>query len=147
MPLPSQARVFVSHSSENKPFVQELVHELTKHDVNVWFDELELQVGDSIVEKISEGLKTGGHLIVVLSRASVASQWVRAELNAALMQELSGKGTRVLPVLIEDCEPPPLLRDRLYADFRSGFQDGLEKLLEIFEPLSIARGSASKGRR
>jgi len=31
--------------------------------------------------------------------------WAQAELNAALIEELSGKGVVVLPVLIEDCEP------------------------------------------
>jgi hypothetical protein len=69
----------------------------------------------------------------VLSKVSTASRWVQAELNAALMEELSGKGVAVLPVLIEDCELPPLLKDRVYADFRDDFQAGLQKLLAVFE--------------
>jgi hypothetical protein len=56
----------------------------------------------------------------------------QAELNATLMAELSGKGVAVLPVLIEDCELPELLKDRVYADFRGDFEVGLQKLLAVF---------------
>jgi hypothetical protein len=34
--------------------------------------------------------------------------WVQQELNAALMDQISGKGGVILPVHIEDCEIPPL---------------------------------------
>jgi hypothetical protein len=40
------------------------------------------------------------YLVAVLSKASIRSRWAQAELNAALMEELSGKGVAVLPVLI-----------------------------------------------
>src|SRR6516162_2150465 len=49
------------------------------------------------------------------------------------MEELSGKGVAVLPVLIEDCELPSLLKDRVYADFRRDFNAGLQKLRALFE--------------
>jgi TIR domain-containing protein len=132
MPTDSNARVFVSHSSKDKPFVKKLVEELRKRPLNVWVDETELKVGDSIVSKISEGLKETDYLVVVLSKASVSSRWVQEELNAALASQLAGKGV-VLPVLIEDCDVPVLLKDRLYADFRFDFNAGLQKLLAVFE--------------
>jgi hypothetical protein len=110
MPIDSKARVFVSHSSKDKPFVRKLVEELKKRPLNIWLDETELKVGDSIVSKISEGLTETDYLVVVLSKASVSSQWVQEELNAALASQLAGKGV-VLPVLIEDCDVPVLLKD------------------------------------
>jgi hypothetical protein len=72
------------------------------------------------------------------------SKWVQVELNAALTGQLSGTGTAVLPVLIEDIEIPVLLRDHLYADFRTSYQDGLNMLLRAFrqeapDPLSRLR--------
>jgi TIR domain-containing protein len=73
------------------------------------------------VGKISEGLKDADYLVVVLSQASVSSRWVEQELNAALTNQIAGKGI-VLPVLLEDCELPMLLRKRLYADFRSDLE-------------------------
>ena len=133
MPKDSKARVFVSHSSKDKPFVRKLVEALRGHNLNVWIDERELQVGDSIVAGVSEGLKDADYLVAVLSKASIGSRWVQAELNARLMEELSGKGVAVLPALIEDCELPTLLKDRVYADFRHDFNAGLQKLLAAFE--------------
>jgi hypothetical protein len=133
MPTDSKARVFVSHSNRDKPFARKLVEALRGHNLNVWIDERELQVGDSIVAGVSAGLKNAGYLVAVLSKASLASRWVQAELNATLMEELSDKGVAVLPVLIEDCELPTLLRDRVYADFRSDFEVGLQRLLAVFE--------------
>jgi hypothetical protein len=58
---------------------------------------------------------------------------VREELNSALMDQISGKGSAVLPVLIEDCDIPPLLRSRLNADFRGDFEAGISKLLAVLE--------------
>jgi hypothetical protein len=133
MPIDSKARVFVSHASEDKLFVRKLVEALREQNLNVWLDERELQVGDSIVAGVSQGLKNADYLVAVVSKASIGSSWVQAELNATLMEELSGKGVAVLPVLIEDCELPTLLKDRVYADFRDDFNTGLQKLLAVFE--------------
>ena len=129
----SKSRVFISHANQDKPFVRKLINELEKHNLSVWFDDQEIKVGDSIVAKISEGLRDSDYLVVVLSKVSVTSSWVQEELNAALMNQISDKGGVVLPVLIEDCELPPLLRNRLYADFRTDFQVGLNKLLTVLK--------------
>jgi TIR domain len=125
-------RVFVSHSHSDKPFVRRLVEDLRKADLNVWLDEQELAPGDSIIDRVSEGLKDTDYLVAILSRSSMQSKWVQAELNAALSGQLSHTGTAVLPVLIEDVEIPVLLRDRLYVDFRTGYEYGLNVLLQAF---------------
>jgi hypothetical protein len=132
MPSYSKARVFVSHSSKDNPFVRKFVEALEKHLINVWLDKHEIKVGDSLVGKISEALEKADYLIIVLSQASVSSRWVQEELNAALTNQIAGKGV-VLPVLLEDCELPVLLRNRLYADFRTDFNAGLQALLAAFK--------------
>jgi hypothetical protein len=68
----------------------------------------------------------------VLSEASVKSEWVKRELNAALMKELKRKSVVVLPLLLQDCEIPPLVADKKYADFRQGYDAGLAELLMRF---------------
>lgn len=129
--LMKTARIFISHSSQDKPFVRRLAKDLEALRLNVWIDEQELRVGDSIVSGISSGLSDSDYLILVLSRASVASRWVTAELNAALMGEFTRAGAVVLPALIEDCELPILLRDRVYADFRQDYRSGLGSISEV----------------
>lgn len=139
-----EPRVFISHSSQDKPFVRKLVEQLRKHHLKLWFDEQEIKVGQSIVARISEGLNDSDYLMVILSRASVASHWVQAELNAALMNEISEKGSVVLPVLIEDCDIPVLLRSKLYADFRTSFEKGLRSLLAVFDQEEKTTAEVSK---
>lgn len=50
--------IFLSHTSADKPFVRELKQRLHAHGVtDVWLDEAEIQIGDSLTKKIEEGMK------------------------------------------------------------------------------------------
>ncbi|MFL5539783.1 MAG: toll/interleukin-1 receptor domain-containing protein [Longimicrobiaceae bacterium] len=122
--------VFLSHTAVDKPFVRKLAEVLRLWGCRVWFDEWEIEVGDSIVEKIEHGLAENDFLIVVLSRSSIESRWVRIELNAAFFRQVAEQQIKVVPVLIEDCTVPALIRDIKYADFRTSFEDGLNALLK-----------------
>jgi len=129
----SAPRVFLSHSSHDKAFVRRLTNDLNALNLNLWLDERELRPGDSIVGGIDKGLREADYLVVVLSQASVASKWVTAEMNAVLMRQFSDKGVTVVPVLIEDCPIPLMIRDRVYADFRTNYQAGFTRLRRVFE--------------
>lgn len=122
-------RMFIAHSSIDKPFVRRLAKRVRDSGVSVWLDEWEILVGDSITVRISDGLRESDYLAVVLSKASVSSPWVERELGAGLMRELSGQGVVVLPVLKEACKIPPLLADKYYADCSSDFEKGVIDLL------------------
>ncbi len=123
--------VFLCHSSNDKPFVRTLAERLRSDRIDIWLDELEISVGESIHEKVNEGLKTSDFFVVVLSRASVRSRWVREELSSASSMEKYDKaGVFVLPLLLEDCDVPPLLRDRKYAAFIDSFESGYHDLLD-----------------
>ncbi len=126
-------RVFVSHSSKDKVFVRMLVADLQDMGLDVWFDEAELDVGDSIVSRISAAIRDTNYLIVVLSKNSAVSPWVDQELNAALMRQLSNSGMMVLPIRIDDCEVPTLLADRVYADVQTGYKNVLQRLGRVFK--------------
>ncbi|MCI0489761.1 MAG: toll/interleukin-1 receptor domain-containing protein, partial [Blastocatellia bacterium] len=142
----SNARVFISHSSKDKNFVRKLADDLKRSGFKIWLDEIELKVGDSIVQGISDGLSDSDYLILVLSQDSVNSRWVREEWNAALMNELSGSGTIVLPAMIEDVEVPFILKQRVYADFRQDYQTGLKALLAVLEQeITTGAGVMKKG--
>jgi hypothetical protein len=122
--------IFLSHNAADKPFVRRLAGHLTPAGAAVWIDDAEIKVGDSLIEKIETGLIKSDYLGVVLSPNSVASNWVRTELRAVLNQEIREASVRVLPILYQDCDIPFFLRDKLYADFRSGsFRKALAQLL------------------
>ena len=121
--------IFISHSHQDKNFVDTLAVHLSQRKQYVWVDRWELNVGDSLIEKIQSAIKTASALIIVLSKASVASAWCKKELSAGLIRELEERRVVVLPVLLEDCELPLFLRDKKYADFRTDFDAGLKEIL------------------
>ena len=122
--------VFICHASEDKPFVDLLAKALDEQVVGHWYDKREIKVGDSIVEKINDGLSDATHLIVVLSAASVKKPWVKREMSASLMRQLGDRSIKLLPILREDCVIPPLLADIKYADFRADFDCGFANLID-----------------
>jgi len=122
--------VFISYSHEDRSYVDRLAGNLIANNVHVWVDRWELRVGDSILNRIQEALQESSALIVVLSKSSVASEWCKKEITAGLLRELEERRVVVLPALLEDCDIPLFLRDKLYADFRTDFDNGLRVVLE-----------------
>jgi TIR domain len=139
-------KVFISHASADKPFVDQLVADLAARAIPVWYDKFDLRVGDSVTGGINEGLTASKYFLIVLSKSSIASRWVIEELNAALMEQVARGGTFLIPTLLEDCEVPPLLRHRRYADFRVDYERGLNELLGVWgkdrEASSLMKGQA-----
>jgi hypothetical protein len=124
--------IFLSHSHADRPFVRKLTEALNKKGIkDVWVDEAEILVGDSLIQKIEEGLKKTRYFGVVLSPRSVGSPWVKKELEAAMNKELKTGSVVVLPLLYEHCDLPPFLEGKLYADFTapSHFDESIDKLL------------------
>jgi hypothetical protein len=130
----SKPQVFISHTSQDKSFVEELARNLRRFGIDVWYDKWEIAVSDSIVDKVFEGLEASDTLIIVLSQVSVTSRWVKEELSTAVMRRISENNIRIFPVLIETCEIPAPLRHIRYADFRDSSEEGLLELLDSLAP-------------
>lgn len=128
--------VFISYSHENKDFVDLLATQLVLNKANVWVDRWELKVGDSLLQNVEKAITQSSALLVILSKASVESEWCRKELTAGLTRELEEKKVLVLPVLLEDCSVPLFLRDKMYADFRKDYDSGLKAVLEGIAPVT-----------
>lgn len=124
------SQIFISYSHEDRDFVDQMAISLVRKKARVWIDRWELTVGDSLVDNIQNAIEKAGAIIIVLSKASTASEWCKKELSAGLIRELEQRKVVVLPVLKENCTIPLFLRDKIYADFRSSFDDGVRTLLE-----------------
>ncbi|MEM9368724.1 MAG: toll/interleukin-1 receptor domain-containing protein, partial [Planctomycetota bacterium] len=122
--------VFLSHASEDKPFVDRLHADLESFGLNCFYDRESIQPGDSIAARINQGLEEADFFLVVLSPHSIDSAWVQMETDAAFMAEADGQSTVVLPVVIDECEIPPLLKPKLYVDLRD-YDVGLAKLQDF----------------
>src|SRR5712692_10342077 len=113
-------KCFVSYSSLDRPAAERLANALGERGLDVWIDNLQILPGDSLVQKIfEEGLKDCRVFIVLLSPNSVKSEWVKHELDVALINRLK-KITRVIPVIVDDCDVPVALRSILWINLKEG---------------------------
>lgn len=146
-------KAFISHSSIDKPFALRLAEALRANGIDVWIDDMELTVGDNIIQKIKEGIQSSDAIIVVLSKNYVSSKWAMQELSMFMARALSEESIRVIPALIEECDIPVFLRDRMYVDFRPDFDSAFNRILHALhvrgpsppaEPTQASRESAKR---
>jgi TIR domain len=123
--------IFLSHSTVDKDFVRKLNLDIEAHGIRTWLDEAEIKVGESLIEKIRSGIDEMEYLAVVLSPASVASEWVRREVDVAMNQEIYNRRVKVLPLLFKRCDLPGFLLGKKYIDFSEGnnYQNAFRELV------------------
>jgi hypothetical protein len=124
--------IFLSHNFADKPFVRRLAHDLDGQGITYWLDEAEIKIGESLIEKIRQGIDEFDYLAVILSLNSVDAPWVRREVDVAMNQEIKGRIVKVLPIMLSQCELPGFLLGKLYADFttESNYAASFEKLIK-----------------
>jgi hypothetical protein len=95
----SLGAIFISHATEDRDFVRTLVEHLRQKGFETWH-QLEMTVGGNYMSEIDVRLDSCKAGIVVWSRSSVTSEYVKAEANRLREREC------LVPVYIEDCKPP-----------------------------------------
>lgn len=126
-------QIFISYSQIDIEFVNQLTTDLKNSGMSVWHDEKEIGVGDSIVQKVEEGISGSNFFCLVISEHSVNSKWVKREYGTALSKQLSHGKPKVLPLLIQNVKLPSLLEDIKYADFSREYDSGLKQLLNAIK--------------
>ena len=92
--------LFISYASEDRATVARPLAELLRAlGVTVWFDEFELQVGDSLREKVDRGLAESRFGAVILSKAFFGKHYPMRELNGLAQREIEGQKV-ILPVWV-----------------------------------------------
>jgi TIR domain len=133
---PHHPRAFVSHSSQDRLFVERFATDLRANGIEAWYSGWEIKPGDSIRGRIDEGLAGCDHFLIVLSKESINRPWVQTELDAATVGRLAGKVKKIIPVKIEACgELPPTLGSLCWEDFSSQpYETALNRVLDsIFD--------------
>ena len=98
--------VFISYSSRDQSFVEQLAADLKANNVDVWFDKWEILPGDSLIQKIGDAILENDYFIVVLSPDSVGSEWVTRDLSLALNREFEQRKVSVIPLLLQRFRSP-----------------------------------------
>ena len=114
--------VLISHASEDKDnCVRPLALELSALGLKVWYDEFELNLGDSLRRSIDRGIATSRNGIIILSTSFMAKNWPQYELDGIVARMVEGQ-TKLIPVWFEITkedvlEFSPTLADRVSVVF------------------------------
>ena len=101
-------KVFLSHSWVDNDKVRPLAEALVENGIDVRFDQWEIGPGDSLVEKINEGLAECDAFLVAISAESVKSKWVREELSSAIVRRIE-ESTRLIPLRVDRTPVPTII--------------------------------------
>jgi small GTP-binding protein len=93
------ADIFISYAREDLETAKTLAQALADQSWSVWWD-TRLQAGEVWSEVIERELKAARCVVVLWSKTSVQSHWVREEATEGLERRI------LVPALIEDVQPP-----------------------------------------
>jgi hypothetical protein len=132
---------FISYSAKDQVFAERLHADLQNKGVRCWFAPHDLPIGAKTWDAIDEAIRLRERLLLILSKGSIASEWVEDEANKAYAEERSRKETVLFPIRIDNavmCTDEPWavkLRDqRNIGDFTqwkkpAEYQKSLDRLL------------------
>ena len=83
--MADDAKVFLSYSSEESPFVTAVAEELERRGVDAWSDQARLEPGASLA--LDESLASAKLFIVFVSERTLKSSWANFEIGAAVGRE------------------------------------------------------------
>ena len=101
----SKLKVFLSHSTRDKEFVQRLATALEDADFKPWLCEVDIDRGQNFVTKINDGLGQSDLAILVWSPHAAESAWTEQEWTSALARQVEehriGLGINLLLFIID----------------------------------------------
>ncbi|MBK8780377.1 MAG: toll/interleukin-1 receptor domain-containing protein [Anaerolineales bacterium] len=148
MPVSHPLKIFLCHSSGDKPEVEKLYAHLVKQGADPWLDSEKLLPGQDWNYEINKALDNSDVILVCLSKKSVDKEgYVQREVRIALDRALDMPEGRIflIPGRLEKCELPRRLQTYQWVDL---FTDsGMDKLTQALnlrakqvnaKPLSIS---------
>lgn len=124
-------KVYLAHASEDKAAVRPIAEYLMSHGVDVWFDEWEINPGDSLRQKMEEGLLEMTHFAVVLTPTSILKPWVQREIDAGFVGLVGGR-SKIVPLRLgtEVDDLSPFLQTLLCPEIDPADQKSLAALVD-----------------
>lgn len=102
-------QVFISHTSQDKEFVERLAKDLSRRGLNVWLDRWEIRPGQNWQEAISSALDDSDVYLLVVNPSP--STWQRSEWSTALERSWVSRDKTVIPLLLHGASPPAGLKN------------------------------------
>jgi hypothetical protein len=112
---------FISYSTRDRVRATQLAAALTQaQGQHVFLDHWQLGPGDRLRDRIASSVRAAGSLVLLTSKASLESHWVKEEIDIAVERSRADSRFRIVPVLLDDAVLPEHLADIVYVDWRAG---------------------------
>jgi chromosome partitioning protein len=125
---PSRPKVFLSHSHQDRAFVQQTLEPLLEdHEIEAWWSR-RVPGGAEWEPEVRRHLHESDWFLLVMSPQSAASEWVKKEVGWFL----ADRPQRLLPVLLQKCDPGQIdsrLPNRQFIDFTQNPAEASRKLI------------------
>jgi tetratricopeptide (TPR) repeat protein len=112
-----QARdFFISYTAVNRSWAEWIAVQLETAGYTTVLQAWDFRPGSDFLHQMQQATTLAGRMIAVLSPAYFGSKFGEAEWRAAFAKDPSGELGRLVPVQVQECEPPGLLASRVYID-------------------------------
>src|SRR4029077_18148991 len=139
-PYPGQIRgdvvrdVFISYARGDKPKAELLAQALGREGFSVWWDR-KIPPGKSYGQVIEQALNSAKCIVVLWSKESIASDWVKDEAAEGVSRGI------LIPAMIEDVTPPLGFRQFQTANLTGWKGDSAHpELQELLDAVSAQLG-------
>jgi TIR domain/Domain of unknown function (DUF4062) len=130
-----EVTAYLSYAHADSTIVRAVAVRLVSAGIRIGLDEASLaglKPGNDWMQALERELSAADFVIFFISPASVASGWALQELQIAMHRQVSREGgAGIIPVLLQDADGPPLLRQFHWVDLREGdIEKGVSQLIE-----------------
>jgi tetratricopeptide (TPR) repeat protein len=116
---PFRYDVYVSYHDPDAEWVFEwLLPRLRAADLTVAIDADSFEPGAPVLEETERVIRQSRHILAVLSPAYVGSSWDNFETLLVQSDDPGARFRRLIPILLEDCDPPPRIDLLHWVDLR-----------------------------
>ncbi len=108
------APCFISYNKIDRGFAEKLYDSLQNRGVRCWYDEKDLKWGEKLDQQIDEAIRLYDIFLLIISKDSMQSKWVKEETSKAIMHNLfvrqniekdeKLKETRIIPIRLVEFE-------------------------------------------
>jgi len=123
--MASAPDIFLSYNRENQAVARRFAEAFERDGLSVWWDQT-LRSGEAYDQVTEQALRTAKAVVVLWSKKSVDSRWVRAEATLADRQHT------LVPAMIEPCERPIMFELTQTADLCHWNGDGTHPCWKSF---------------
>ncbi|HUC00127.1 MAG TPA: TIR domain-containing protein [Solirubrobacterales bacterium] len=138
---------FISYAHADRAAAHEIAFGLQKRGCEVWIDQGELSVGDSLIGRLAGAISEVDFVIALISTNSVGSSWCQRELGLAVTREIEQRFgvRRVLPLRLGNVEMPEVLADKVFLEVSDAAPGAI--VPKLWEDIGKHARSASETRQ